>query len=61
MSIAGVNTTCDRPIARPWANQLKQAEHAVQTATDDKQKRIQQANAEILKRRVAAFNDWSGP
>src|SRR6185503_9565226 len=39
------------------ANQLKQAEHAVQTATDDKQKRIQQANAEILKRRVAAFND----
>ena len=38
-------------------NQLKQAEHAVQTATDDRQKRIQQANAEILKRRVAAFND----
>src|SRR4029434_368624 len=29
------------------ANQLKQAEHAVQTATDDRQKRIQQANAEI--------------
>jgi len=38
-------------------NQLKQAEHAVQTATDDRQKRIQQANAEILKRRVAAFHD----
>src|SRR5881296_3930083 len=38
-------------------NQLKQAEHAIQTATDDRQKRIQQANAEILKRRVAAFND----
>ena len=38
-------------------NQLKQAEHAVQTATDDRQKRIQQANAEILRRRVAAFND----
>jgi len=38
-------------------NQLKQAEHAVQTATDDRQKRIQQANSEILKRRVAAFND----
>ena len=39
------------------ANQLKQAEHAIQTSTDDRQKRIQQANAEILKRRVAAFND----
>src|SRR5438309_2765376 len=38
-------------------NQLKQAEHAIQTATDDRQKRIQQANAEILKRRIAAFND----
>src|SRR5436189_785040 len=38
-------------------NQLKQAEHAVQTSTDDRQKRIQQANAEILRRRVAAFND----
>ena len=38
-------------------NQLKQAEHAVQNATDDRHKRIQQANAEILRRRVAAFND----
>src|SRR5438128_6170222 len=38
-------------------NQLKQAEHAIQTETDDNQKRIQQANAEILRRRVAAFND----
>ena len=38
-------------------NQLKQAEHAIQTANDDRQKRIQQANAEILKRRIAAFND----
>ncbi len=38
-------------------NQLKQAEHAVQNAIDDRQKRIQQANAEILRRRVAAFND----
>src|SRR3954469_10374925 len=38
-------------------NQLKQAEHAVQTASDDRQKRIQQANLEILRRRVAAFND----
>src|SRR6476620_8858576 len=38
-------------------NQLKQAEHAVQTSTDDRQKRIQQANLEILRRRGAAFND----
>src|SRR5689334_5941066 len=38
-------------------NQLAQAEHAVQTSTDDRQKRIQQANLEILRRRVAAFND----
>jgi hypothetical protein len=38
-------------------NQLKQAEHTIQNAGDDRQKRIQQANAEILKRRVAAFND----
>ena len=38
-------------------NQLKQAEHAIQTSTDDRAKRVQSANAEILKRRVAAFND----
>ncbi len=38
-------------------NQLKQAEHQIQTSTDDRAKRVQQANAEILKRRVAAFND----
>src|SRR5712692_6755742 len=38
-------------------NQLKQAEHAIQNSTDDRSKRVQQANAEILKRRVAAFND----
>src|SRR4030081_812152 len=38
-------------------NQLLQAEHAIQTSTDDRSKRVQQANAEILKRRVAAFND----
>jgi anion-transporting ArsA/GET3 family ATPase len=38
-------------------NQLKQAEHAIQTSNDDRQKRIQLANAEILKRRVAAFHD----
>jgi len=38
-------------------NQLKQAEHAIRNSTDDRAKRVQQANAEILKRRVAAFND----
>ena len=38
-------------------NQLKQAEHAIQTGTDDRARRVQQANAEILKRRVAAFQD----
>jgi len=38
-------------------NQLKQAEHAIQTSSDDRAKRVQQANAEILKRRVAAFSD----
>src|SRR5438445_21408 len=37
-------------------NQLKQAQHWIQTATDDRPKRIQQANAEILTRPVAAFN-----
>jgi hypothetical protein len=38
-------------------NQLVQAERAVASARDDREKRIQQANVEILKRRVAAFND----
>ena len=38
-------------------NQLKQAEYAVANAPDDRTKRIQQANTEILKRRVAAFDD----
>ena len=38
-------------------NQLVQAERAVATAKDDREKRIQQANVEILKRRVAAFID----
>ena len=38
-------------------NQLVQAERAVQGSRDDREKRIQQANVEILKRRVAAFND----
>ncbi|HEX2268685.1 MAG TPA: hypothetical protein VHH35_04085 [Pyrinomonadaceae bacterium] len=38
-------------------NQLIQAERAAQSAKDDRERRIQQANVEILKRRVAAFND----
>jgi hypothetical protein len=38
-------------------NQLVQAGRAVESAKDDREKRIQQANVEILKRRVAAFND----
>ncbi len=38
-------------------NQLVQAERSVQGSRDDREKRIQQANVEILKRRVAAFND----
>src|SRR5262250_3042613 len=38
-------------------NQLTQAERAVSAAKDDRERRIQQANVEILKRRVAAFND----
>jgi len=38
-------------------NQLVQAERSVQAAKDDREKRIQAANVEILKRRVAAFND----
>lgn len=38
-------------------NQLQQAGRSVEGARDDREKRIQQANVEILKRRVAAFND----
>jgi hypothetical protein len=38
-------------------NQLTQAERAVESAPDDRARRVQQANVEILKRRVAAFND----
>lgn len=38
-------------------NQLVQAERSVEAAKDDKERRIQQANVQILKRRVAAFND----
>src|SRR6201989_2577 len=38
-------------------NQLVQAQRSVENAKDDRERRIQQANVEILKRRVAAFND----
>src|SRR6185312_5321444 len=38
-------------------NQLVQAQRSVEAAKDDRERRIQQANVEILKRRVAAFND----
>jgi hypothetical protein len=38
-------------------NQLLQAERSVQHSKDDRERRIQQSNVEILKRRVAAFQD----
>jgi hypothetical protein len=38
-------------------NQLTQAERAIEASKDDREKRVQQANVEILKRRIAAFND----
>jgi hypothetical protein len=38
-------------------NQLVQAERSVENAKDDRERRIQKANVEILKRRIAAFND----
>src|SRR6202008_914714 len=38
-------------------NQLVQAERAVAASRDDRERRIQQSNVEILKRRVAAFQD----
>lgn len=38
-------------------NQLVQAERSVEGSRDDRERRIQQANVEILKRRVAAFID----
>ncbi len=38
-------------------NQLSQAYRAMEAATDDKTKRIQQTNVEILKRRVASFDE----
>jgi hypothetical protein len=38
-------------------NQLKQAEYAANNAPDERTRRIQQANIEILKRRVGAFEE----
>ena len=38
-------------------NQLTQAERSVEHSRDDRERRIQQSNVEILKRRVAAFQD----
>ncbi|HZI18079.1 MAG TPA: hypothetical protein VEY09_05730 [Pyrinomonadaceae bacterium] len=38
-------------------NQLAQAERAVESATDDRSRRIQQANVEILRRRLAQFSE----
>ena len=38
-------------------NQLVQAERSVENAKDDRERRIQRANVEILKRRIAAFNE----
>lgn len=38
-------------------NQLSQAFRAAESATDEKTKRIQQTNVEILKRRIASFEE----
>lgn len=38
-------------------NQLSQAYRAAENATDEKTKRIQQTNVEILKRRIASFDE----
>lgn len=38
-------------------NQLSQAYRAAESATDEKTRRIQQTNVEILKRRVASFDE----
>ena len=38
-------------------NQLSQAYRAAESAGDDKTKRIQQTNVEILKRRIASFDE----
>jgi len=38
-------------------NQLSQAYRAAETSTDEKTKRIQQTNVEILKRRISSFDE----
>jgi len=38
-------------------NQLSQAYRAAESATDEKTKRIQQTNVEILKRRISSFDE----
>lgn len=38
-------------------NQLTQAERTVESAQDERSRRVQQANVEILKRRITAFNE----
>src|SRR2546423_6815468 len=38
-------------------NQLTQAERAVESAPDERTRRVQQANAEILKRRMNSFSE----
>jgi hypothetical protein len=38
-------------------NQLVQAERSVESSSDDRSRRIQQANVEILKRRLAQFSE----
>ncbi len=38
-------------------NQLSQAFRAMESSTDEKTKRVQQTNVEILKRRIASFDD----
>ena len=38
-------------------NQLSQAYRAAESSTDEKTKRIQQTNVEILKRRIASFDE----
>lgn len=38
-------------------NQLAQAYRAAESATDEKTKRVQQTNVEILKRRIASFDE----
>src|SRR5207253_7001537 len=42
-------------------NQLTQAERSAETAPDDRTRRVNLANVEILKRRVAAFNEREKP